>query len=747
MNTHLPDHPDSLQELAHLTDTRAVIEREIARMEEETGVGAEEERDVAVPYDDTVDEWVAADIFRMKLDTLARLARARHQAYFARLDFTPTGGSLETHYLGRWGVVRSDTSEIAVLDWRAPVANLYYSGQVGPMDYEAPDGRVTGELSLKRMLTVHDGELLGMFDSGLVSQDAYLQGVLGAVSSDRLREIVTTIQAEQNLVIRHPFRRSMIVQGVAGSGKTTIALHRIAWLLYDKRDTLRPEQLMILAPNPLFLSYISQVLPDLGVERVAQTTFAGLCAQWMGKRAPKLRLLSRLEDKLSATAEERAQTARVLRRKGSLLYKQSVEAYLETFKRSIVPADGLRFGNRTLYTQEELSDLLLHQLQHFPLNDRIASLKKYVRTRLRAACQEMKAALTKMADDRLSQLLAAMPDGPERRERARRLLDSRDARFAEIDEREKTYLRDLPTLFPDLSLTGVYRQYLIQCEEEAVSAATLPYLDKGEARSEDLAALCSISRVLYGLPGRTIRHIVIDECQDFSPYQLALLREAYPAATFTLVGDLMQGVHEEEGVMDYAEWVQPVFGGEIDLCMLETSYRNTVEIMTLAGRISACHPVSGHMQAKPVLRHGEEPALRVFARDRERIGAIRDQALAWQQEGYRSIALITRTQAEAAKLYQALRKELPVRLMHADDLDYQGGILVLPAAMVKGLEFDCVAVCNASADAFPDDPFLCRSLYVMTTRPLHRLALFATGEPSPMVQKALQTGGERDAND
>ena len=191
--------------------------------------------------------------------------------------------------------------DTVVVDWRSPVANLYYSGQIGPMSYAAPDGTVTGELTLKRMLTVRDRELLGLFDSGVVSQDAYLQSVLGQVSSDKLREIVTTIQAEQNLVIRHPARQPLIVQGVAGSGKTTIALHRIAWLLYAHRETLRPEQLMILAPNPLFLDYISQVLPDLGVERVVQTTFQGLCQGLLGKQLPKVRAVTRLEDKLQAT--------------------------------------------------------------------------------------------------------------------------------------------------------------------------------------------------------------------------------------------------------------------------------------------------------------------------------------------------------------------------------------------------------------------------------------------------------------
>ena len=730
----LPDHPDSPAEAAHLEQTCAIIREEIDKLEKETGVGAQEERTVVVPEDATMDEQVMLDILRMKIDTLHNLERSRHQAYFARLDFIPQGGRMETHYLGRWGVVKTPEFDVAVADWRSPVANLYYSGQVGPMDYEAPDGRVQGELTLKRMLTVEDERLVSLFDSGVVSQDVYLQEVLGSVTSARLKEIVTTIQAEQNRVIRHPLQRNLIVQGVAGSGKTTIALHRIAYLLYAFRDTLRPEQMMILAPNPLFLSYISSVLPDLGVERVTQTTLVGLCQRWMGRRTPKVQLARRLEDGLTATTDDRAALGEVLRRKGSLAMKADVERFLDAYQAEILPPEGLRFGGHELYSPQEVRDIFLRQLRPCPLAQRIDEMKKYIRKRLLQVADAMKAALDKMAQDRLTALLSGLPDGEERRARARKLLESRDARMVEIDQRAKQYLKEFPSLFPDLSLLPVYRLYLTRCESRAVQSATLPNLDKKRVQPEDLAALCSICRAVYGLNAKPLRHIVMDECQDFSPYQLALLREQYPAATFTLVGDLMQGIHADEGIRDYGEWLGPVFGGGADLQNLVTSYRSTVEIMTLAGRIASRHPVPGQQLARPVLRHGEEPQLSVFSTDRERYAALRAQARAWQEEGFRSIALIEKTAAGAEKLYRLLKDSLPVRLLHEDDADYQGGLMILPASMVKGLEFDCVAVCNAGAEEFPDDPFLCRVLYVLVTRPLHRLRLFATGSMTPLLQ-------------
>lgn len=731
----LPNHPDSLAEAQHLAQTRRIVQSEIDKLEKDTGVGAEEERIIAVPADATMDEQVMMDILRMKVDSLHNLARSRHQAYFARLDFTPQGGTPETHYLGRWGVHDSTTLDVAVADWRSPVANLYYSGQVGPMDYEAPDGRIQGELTLKRMLTVEDDKLISLFDSGVVSQDAYLQGVLGAVSSDRLKEIVTTIQAEQNLVIRHPLRQNLIVQGVAGSGKTTIALHRIAWLLYAFRDTLRPEQMMILAPNPLFLSYISQVLPDLGVERVVQTTFAGLCQTWMGKHAPKIQLVSRLEEKLTATPAARAAMGDVLRRKGSLDMKRSVESFLQGYQAEILPRSGLVFGGHVLYTPEEVQDIFLKQLKHFPLAQRIEELKKYIKKRLLQVAEAMKTAMDKMAQDRLTLLLSALPDGEERRARARKLLQSRDDRMAEIDLRAKQYLKDFPSLFPNLSLLGVYRTYLERHESAALLEATLPLLEKKRVQPEDLAALCSICKAVYGLPGKPLRHIVMDECQDFSPYQLALLHEHYPAATFTLVGDLMQGIHQEEGISDYQQWMGPVFGGDATLLQLVISYRNTMEIMHLASRVAQRHPVPGQQLARPVLRHGEEPMISPFSTDKERYAEMRRQVHAWLNEGYHTIALIEKTRAGAEHLYKLLKNDLPVRLMKEDDSDYHGGVLILPAAMVKGLEFDCVAVCNASSSEFADEPFPCRMLYVMLTRPLHRLRIFATGQVTPLLEK------------
>ena len=724
----LPDHPAAEEEYRHLQQACDTIAREIHQVEELTGAKAGVHMDVQMKEDPDQQEEVTLQIFRAKLDRLRQLTMAAGQAYFARLDFIPKGRHPETWYLGRWGVLNPDTLDPVVVDWRSPVANLYYSGQIGRMDYEAPDGRVEGELTLKRMLTVRQRELVSLFDSGIVSQEAYLQGVLGSVSTDRLREIVTTIQAEQNIVIRYSLSAHLLVQGAAGSGKTTIALHRIAYLLYSFRKTLKPENMMILAPNPLFLSYIAQVLPDLGVERVVQTTFEGWCREGMGRHMPKIMRESRLERNLSLSGAERETEGRLLRKKGSLDMMRKLEAYLEQLKVSILPPGGFRMAGISLMDRNELEKVFLQDLRYFPLEQRISELKKIIRKRVQSAASRLKEQYGGNAEQMISRIRTSMRDSAQRQQKIREVYDLRDQRYREIDARAEEYLRRYREKFSLPDLSGLYLAFLQECVPEAAVAA-----EDGKARQEDLPMLVMICKALYGLNVRPMKHIVIDECQDFSPFQIELLKQANPAATFTLVGDLYQGVRSDEGIRSWEEWTGPVFGNRADLEQLSVSYRNTVEIMNLARKVAGKYPIGGICETRPVLRHGEKPRIQRAENEKERLKLIREQVKAWQQEGWHSLALIEKTEGQARKLFRQIGAELNARLLSETDSEYRGGVMILPASIVKGMEFDCVGICDASADNYPDDEFLCRVLYVITTRPLHRLSIWYRGTLSPLL--------------
>jgi len=723
----LINHPAAEEESLHLQQACDTIRREIGEVEALTGAKADECMDVQMKEDPDQQEEVTMQLFRAQLDRLRQLSMADRQAYFARLDFTPAGGRPETWYLGRWGVLDPVTLSPVVVDWRSPIANLYYSGQIGPMDYTAPDGRVEGELTLKRMLTVRGRELISLFDSGIAAQEAYLQDVLGSISTDRLREIVTTIQAEQNVVIRHPLSASLMAQGAAGSGKTTIALHRIAYLLYTFQDTLKPENMMILAPNPLFLSYISQVLPDLGVERVVQTTFEGWCREGMGRRMPKILRESRLEKNLSLSEAEREKAGRILRMKGSLSMMNKLESWLEKLQESILPEKGFRMAGVPLMDREELETVFLKDLRYFPLEQRIGELKKIIRKRVQSAAALLKEQYGANAEQMISGIRGSMRESPERQRKIKELYAVRDQRFLEIEARAEGYLEKFREKFPMPDLPGLYRAFLEECAPEAV----LP--EDTSLRQEDLPMLVMICKAVYGLKTKQMKHIVIDECQDFSPFQIELLKKTNPAATFTLVGDLYQGIRADEGIRSWEEWKGPVFGDRAELKQLTVSYRNTVEIMNLAQGVANRYPIAGICGTKPVLRHGEPPRIIRTENEKDRLAQICCQVEGWVREGYHSIALIEKTAEQAQRLFRRIGRELNAHLLSETDAEYRGGVMILPASIAKGMEFDCVGICDASAANFPDDEFLCRVLYVMMTRPLHRLCIWHTGDISPLL--------------
>ena len=575
------------------------------------------------------------------------------------------------------------------------------------------------------MLTVKQRELISLFDSGIVSQEAYLQGVLGSVSTDRLREIVTTIQAEQNIVIRHPLAEHLLVQGAAGSGKTTIALHRIAYLLYTFRNSLKPENMMILAPNPLFLSYISQVLPDLGVERVVQTTFEGWCREGMGRRMPKILRESRLEMNLAAAEAEREKAGRIFRLKGSLQMMQKLEAWLDRLQETVLPA-GFKMAGVVLMERAELETVFLKDLRFFPLEQRIGELKKIIRKRVQSAASALKDRYAESAEQMAGRIRAAMRDGAERQRKIKELYEVRDQRYREIDARAEAYLNGYREKLPLPDVAGLYRAFLEECAPELIP-------EDGRLRQEDLPMLAMICRTAYGLKTTPMKHIVIDECQDFSPFQIELLKKANPAATFSLVGDLYQGIRADEGIRSWDEWKGPVFDGKADLKQLTVSYRNTVEIMDLAQAVAARFPIEGICETRPVLRHGEPPKIIRAENEKQRLALICEQAKAWRAEGYHSVALIEKTEEQAKKLFRQIGPELDAHLLSETDAEYRGGVMILPASIAKGMEFDCVGVCDASSENFPDDEFLCRILYVMMTRPLHRLCIWHKGDPSPML--------------
>ena len=741
------NHPAAREEAAHLESTLFQIAVETRRLEAEV-----EEQEKAVVVERlsaggiySSDLIVAEHIYRFKAQSLAHLRLSADRAYFTRVDFTPEGDcQRRTYYIGKWGVSDGRTLEPIVIDWRAPVANLYYAGQLGPVRYRAPDGDIAGTLSLKRQLGVKNGRLHTIFDTDVAAQDAYLMGVLGEVRGDKLRDVVSTIQAEQNVVIRHKPERALIVQGVAGSGKTTIALHRIAYLLYAYRDTLTPSKMMILAPSPLFLDYISAVLPDLGVEQVVQTTFSRYIASLLAKRMPKLVEEDRLERMLALGEEARQGEAALLRFAGSLRFRQLLLAYVAWLENRIVPTGDLTFGPAVLYTHGQMLSIFLTELKPFPFERRMAEIPKYLAKKRKSAEEQAASWYQSECDKRAERLMLTLPDGPERRERMIRLYDSRDERLKEIKARGKTFEKDEMARWPKLDLLEAYSEFLSGEWDPPLTEAErplfaklaqrkLPLLLKKQIEPEDLPPLATLALRLFGLARTEIRHTVIDEAQDFSPFQFRLLRELSGNDSFTIVGDLMQGVKAFEGLKDWEEIQVPVFEDRASLHPLRTSYRSTVDIMLFASRVARRRPVPGQALARPVLRYGETPKVQGFETEKARNAFVAEAAAQFLREGFSTVAIIDRDAKRCAALFKALPKSLQARLLHAGDTQYGGGLTVLPASLVKGLEFDCVILADAGETAYPDTELDARLLYVCLTRPLHKLLCCHVGPLTPLL--------------
>ena len=748
-------------EKQHLADTLQIVRSERQKLENDLGIVDGNDRLIQVLDDGSTDAEVQQFVIRNKLRSLHQLRLSSRQPYFARLDFMPDpgapvlghlkAGEKSSIYLGRWGVLETPSYQVRVADWRSPVANLYYSGQIGRVSYEAPDGKVEGELSLKRMFTISDGQLEDMQDTGLAGQEKYLTDALSQMTSARLREVVTTIQSEQNTVIRFDAFSPLCVQGVAGSGKTTIALHRMAWLLYQLQKTVLPQQMLILAPNPLFLSYISRVLPDLGVDDVRQTTFPGLCRALMGKRMPRLMESARLPERLQMDKAQRDELDNVLRRKGALSLRAELAEFLTVWEHQCLPKADIKFLSRTLMTTAEIQRYFWKEFRHFPLESRVQEVRKVLKKRLARVCEETQAALERKVDEMVQKLMRTVADCPGRRARARLYYDTRDQRIQELKDRQKAFFTEFDGLWGSMDLLTVYGAFWEWMAEkdaanEAVLTATRPALQKKQAQAEDLPALLILAQGLYGLNRMNVRQVVVDEAQDVSPLEVRVLRELFRTDAFTLVGDLCQGIYGDEGIRSWEDLSAGIFEKPVTVTRLGTAYRSTVEIMETAFSVIARHPVAGEGAARPVERHGEKPFLISVKTPAERASAVKNAVRRWQDEGFENIAIIVKTGKAAAQLQKALAAlGCEARLVCQGDNSFQGGVQVMDASIVKGLEFDCVLIADAEAAQYPDERFYAKLFYVLCTRPLHRLGFVSLGERTVLLTGAELLQPEADA--
>jgi len=743
-------HPEFSLENNHVKNIISYIASEIKKLEPLEKKQHVELTDLitATGGNYSTDLFVASKMYEMTQRTLLGLNHAVNSPYFTRVDFVPEGKDIQNHYIGKWGVLDPKTRAPIIVDWRSDIANLYYTHQVGPAAYQAPYQIIKGEMTLKRMFFFKKGTLDSVVETDIISQSEYLNDVLSDHADSRLRDVVTTIQAEQNAVLRCSPRVPTIVQGVAGAGKTTIALHRITWLLYTYRETMMPSNLMIIAPNPLFLDYISAVLPDLGVESAIQETFYGLAKKLCGKSIPKLydtiSLIKLLSPITSDNEKENIRRASSL--KGSLSFKECLLIYIKTLPQKIFPEDDFTMGEHVVVKRQKILEIFKYELSPFPLKPRIKELKKR---------------LKEMADEAQTKLIVYIESETQRRanylreiaknndtirmQKMRELYANRDKKIAEVTNSRKNMVEDYIKKFKPINLIGTYKNFMSNSPSftlphsvdlktwETACTYTESFFEKKRIESLDIPVLIILQKALFGHKmSMDIHHTVLDEAQDFSPFMFDILKSLTVNEAFTIVGDLAQGIYSYRGVTDWNSVQNNVFGDSTQFYELITSYRNTIEIMEFAERVAMRYASSTRRAAKPVFRHGKKPQIVKYE---NKLQDLTEEIFKMKTLKHKSIAVVEKLPTDCAKLYKSLVKNVPgIKLLKDSDTEYEAGVMVVPAHLCKGLEFDCVIITNAGDKNFPDDEMHANLLYVILTRPLHELTIFYEDILSPILQ-------------
>ncbi|MBD2845428.1 ATP-binding domain-containing protein [Paenibacillus sp. IB182496] len=709
------------------------------------------------------------------------LNRLYPSPYFGRVDFAEEGqGNIESVYVGVSAFVDDDGLTFLVYDWRSPIAGLYYDYPPGPAGYDTPVGRIDGELTHKRQYQIREGELVSLFDAGVTIGDELLQRMLAKGADAQMRSIVATIQREQNAIIRDEQSRLLVVQGAAGSGKTSAALQRVAYLLYRHRETLRADQIVLFSPNPIFNSYVSTVLPELGEDNMQQTTWQEYLDYWLRDTLVPEHPFDQMEYGLTAHAEP----GYAARQQG-MAFKSS-EAYMHDLQRyaAWLGAEGLAFvpialhgrelitaeqmqtqldrydtGMRLSYRLDHLRQWLLEELTRL---ERRARGSSWVRKEMDALDPEVYAeAFGELHKDKEAFDLAERYAAVREQQGGPRRGDEADFDFAEREEAwlsrriAKEHFKPLRKAVRELAFVDVPAMYARLFEDEAgyirrTGAAALPQLWAEVCRQtaaqlarkalfyEDATPYLYFKELIEGVRTNSeVRHVFVDEGQDYSPFQYAYMHKLFPRARMTVLGDFGQAIFTQTTRLDATDSpLARLFGAEdTRVIRLERSYRSTREIVAFT---KALQPEAAGVV--PFDRSGPQPQLIRLADASARAARILADIAALQREGHPSIAVITKTAAESREAYEVLRSQdgLRPRLIAKDSSELGEGLVVLPVYLAKGIEFDAVLIYDASADTFrpADDPKL---LYTACTRAMHRLLLYATGEWTPAVAAMAQT--------
>lgn len=602
---------------------------------------------------------------------LGKLATARKNPFFGRLDFAEGNEEPEKLYIGLMQI--EEGNEFFVYDWRAPISSMFYDFGLGAASYEAPVGKIDGTITLRRQFKIEDGVMTRCFDTDLNVADDFLQEVLSQSSSEKMKQVVTTIQREQNSIIRNTEDRFLIVQGVAGSGKTSVALHRVAYLLYKDRR-LHSNNVLIFSPNRVFSEYISDVLPDLGEENTMQTMFSDFAHTYLAECGKVESFTEFIERAYVTNASEAAKS-------------QMTEWKLSEGFRTL--AD--KFVGRMLKEARFTSGIFVKGWEY------------------NAASLTMKFRSTA---------------GETLMDKAERLADilSDDAGFEYEGERDNVFRELSEKVQRGYSITRLYAEFLSWAAASAppgVVRSECAYQPSGWIAYEDSVAMLYLRFKLFGFPhDASVLHVVIDEAQDYTLLQIEIIARIFEKAAFTVLGDVNQTInpfyrHESLGRLSEA------FRGRSRFVELTKAYRSTEEIVEFTNKILGIENVSSirRQQSAPVVEREAVTAAEEF------VGKVCEDVNGMIEDGLKSVAIITKTAEDAAGLYKKLRVSLPeLSYLGTNSEVFSKKMVVMPSYLSKGLEFDGVIAYSELGSPYRERER--RLYYVVCTRAQHRLVVY-----------------------
>ncbi len=657
--------------------------------------------------------------FGVQHHLLKQLQTAEKAPYFGRIDFHEEGFSeKEKLYIGIRSLIDQEDNVPLVYDWRAPVSSMFYDYGLGEASYEGPGGIYRGEIYLKRQYRIKDRKLVYMFDSELTIDDEVLQQALGQHADEKMRTIVTTIQREQNQAIRNDHDDLLLVEGPAGSGKTSVALHRVAYLLYKYRDSIRSQNIVIFSPNRIFSDYISHVLPELGEENVHQTTFQDFAEPFLGWNWDVETHLSSVENLLREQGRAREQHLEAIAFKSS----PSFQAVLGNLVNLVIDKscvfEDIRFGRQIFLSAADQQKMFTENYSYLPVQKRLAKIYQRALFLLRPLKKKRVRALFKELCD-----LPSFEDESRMtvaREAVTRVKE-------ELDPILKTMNRLLSVKATDWywrlwQEPGLWEEVAGDLPRPQRAIESLDSLQQGFISMEDVGPLCYLKGELEGYPiKREIQHVVVDEVQDYSPMQLQTLIKTFPRARFTFVGDVFQSLNPY--VWQAQGELAEVFGNiGLRTVRLNKSYRSTEEIFHFCNGL-----LQGKVRAQTVLRHGTKPIVHRVEKT-QHIAKLHDLIVDRRRSGYETIAVICETVEECQEIVAGLNGlDLSFELLYLghERAEFKPGVIVVPVFLAKGLEFDAVIVPEANTQKYGEG-YQRRLLYVACSRALHRLDLIYT---------------------